>query len=317
MGIAAPVRARRGSLSASAGLDVTDAKWMVGLFVVGFALRLWLALSVGQTPTTKLNDPTVYQAIATNLANGHGFRGIAGQTTAQFPPAYPFLLSLVFRVFGVHRTAGAIVNVFLGAATIPLLYFTARRTLGRTEAVFAGIGLTLLLSQVLYSDLLLSDTLFAFEVVLLLALATVVGSGQMELGLGFGGRGRSRDADACRRLCPDRDPDRDVVAGAAPPRDLASSRSHGWRRARVRRAVDDPQCGGDAWIRPDLHRLRSDAVGRPQSERLRRTHGASVEPPEFDPRTPGDPRSTSSPSTASFSAKHSPGRWRTPLTSFA
>ena len=30
----------------------------------------------------------------------------------------------------------------------------------------------------------------------------------------------------------------------------------------------------------------------------------------------GDPRSTSSPSTASFSAKHSPG-WRTPSTSFA
>ena len=151
---------------------------MTGLFVGAFALRLWFALSVGQTPPSVLNDPSVYQAIATNLANGHGFLGISDQATAQFPPAYPFLLSLVFRVFGVHRTAGAIVNVVLSAMTVPLLYFVARRTLGRVEAVFVGLGMTLLLSQVFYADLLLSDTLATFEVVLLLALATVVASGR-------------------------------------------------------------------------------------------------------------------------------------------
>jgi 4-amino-4-deoxy-L-arabinose transferase-like glycosyltransferase len=151
---------------------------MLGLFAGAFALRLWFALSVGQTPTTVLNDPTVYLAIAKNLANGHGFLGISDQTTAQFPPAYPFLLSLVFRVFGVHPTAGAILNVFLSAATVPLLYFAARRTLGRVEAVFVGIGMTLLFSQVLYADLLLSDTLFIFLVVVVLALAAVLSPGR-------------------------------------------------------------------------------------------------------------------------------------------
>jgi 4-amino-4-deoxy-L-arabinose transferase-like glycosyltransferase len=173
-------------LSVSAGLDATDAKWMVGLFVVALALRLWFALSVGQTPTTVLNDPTVYQAIAANLAHGHGFLGIANQPTAQFPPAYPFLLSLVFRVFGVHATAGAIVNVILSAVTVPLLYFTARRTLGRSEAVFVGIGLTLLLSQVFYADLLLSDTLFIFLTVVLLALASALDAGRLRSGLLLG-----------------------------------------------------------------------------------------------------------------------------------
>jgi 4-amino-4-deoxy-L-arabinose transferase-like glycosyltransferase len=186
MATEAPVRARRSSLLASGGLDTTDVKWMTGLFAVAFALRLWFALAVGQTPTSVLNDPTVYLAIAKNLANGHGFRGIADQATAQFPPAYPFLLSLVFRVFGVHPTAGAIVNVIFSAVTVPLLYFTARRTLGRSEAVFVGIGMTLLLSQVFYADLLLSDTLFTFLMVLLLALASVLDPGRLRSGLLLG-----------------------------------------------------------------------------------------------------------------------------------
>ena len=46
--------------------------------------------------------------------------------------------------------------------------------------------MTLLLSQVLYADLLLSDTLFAFEVVLLLALATVLAPGKWRSALLLG-----------------------------------------------------------------------------------------------------------------------------------
>lgn len=170
----ASVTARRDLDRASLRLAATDVKWMLGLAGAALVLRLWFALSVGQTPTTKLNDPTVYQAIATNLAHGHGYLGLGNQPTAQFPPAYAFLLSLVFRVFGVHPTAGAIINVILGVATVPLLYIVARRTLGRVEAVFVGIGMTLLLSQVFYADLLLSDTLFTFLVVVLLVLPLVL-----------------------------------------------------------------------------------------------------------------------------------------------
>ena len=147
---------------------------MLGLFGVALIIRVWFALSVGQTSTSVLSDTTVYQAIATNLAHNHGYGGITGQPTAEFPPGYPLLLSLVFRVFGVHPTAGALVNAFLGAATVPMLYFAARITLGRAEAVFAGIAMTLLFSQVIYADLLLSETLFTFLVVSVLALLAVL-----------------------------------------------------------------------------------------------------------------------------------------------
>jgi 4-amino-4-deoxy-L-arabinose transferase-like glycosyltransferase len=167
-------------------LVATDVKWMLGLAGAALALRLWFALSVGQTPATSLNDPTVYQAIATNLAHGHGYLGLGNEPTAEFPPAYAFLLSLVFRVFGVHPTAGAIVNVVLSVATVPLLYVVARRTLGRLEAIFVGVGMTLLLSQVFYSDLLLSDTLFTFLIVVLLALPLVLAPGKWKSALLIG-----------------------------------------------------------------------------------------------------------------------------------
>jgi 4-amino-4-deoxy-L-arabinose transferase-like glycosyltransferase len=174
MASVAPVTAQRGVVSASKRIETTDLKWMLGLGGVALVLRLWFALSVGQTSTRVLSDATVYQAIAENLVHGQGYAGITGQATAQFPPGYPLLLALVFSVFGVHPTAGAIVNALLGAVTVPLLYFTARRTLGRVEAIFAGIGMTVLFSQIIYADLLLSETLFTFLVVVVLALAAVV-----------------------------------------------------------------------------------------------------------------------------------------------
>jgi 4-amino-4-deoxy-L-arabinose transferase-like glycosyltransferase len=143
---------------------------MVGLGLLALALRLWLVLSAGSPPTSTLSDPSVYHALAVGLARGKGFVGVLGHPTAQFPPAFPFLLSLVYRVFGPHPGAGGVMNAILGSLTVPLLYFAARKTLGRVEAIVVGLGMTLLLGQILWVDLLLSETLFTFLLAVLLAL---------------------------------------------------------------------------------------------------------------------------------------------------
>jgi 4-amino-4-deoxy-L-arabinose transferase-like glycosyltransferase len=146
---------------------------MVGLGALAFGIRLWFVLSVGQTRFS-LNDAAVFNAMATSLAHGHGFRGYFGQSTAQWPPAYPFVLSLAYRVFGAHPTTGEVLNAVLGGATVPLLYFAARRTLGRVEAVFVGGFMTLLLGQVFFADVLIAETQFTFLVATLLALLAVL-----------------------------------------------------------------------------------------------------------------------------------------------
>lgn len=143
---------------------------MVGLGLLALALRLWFVLSVGPPPTSSLNDPGVYNAIAVGLAQGQGFVGVSGHPTAQFPPGFPFLLSLAYRVFGHYQEAGGVMNAVIGSLTVPLLYFAARKTLGRTEAIVVGLGMAILLGQILWVDLLLAETLFTFLLAVVLVL---------------------------------------------------------------------------------------------------------------------------------------------------
>ncbi len=171
----APMTERVSSRSAPTRLDTVDVRWMIGLGAVALIVRLWFVLSVGQT-TFAFNDAAVYNTIAVSLAHGHGFRGIYGQLTAQWPPGYPFVLSLAYRIFGAHPTTGEVLNAVLGAGTVPILYFAARRTLGRVEAIFVGAGMTLLLGQVFWADVLISEALYAFVLAILLALLAVLPS---------------------------------------------------------------------------------------------------------------------------------------------
>ena len=81
------------------------------------------------------------------------------------PPAYPFLLSLVYRVFGANPGNAEVFNAFLGAATVPLLYLVALRSFGRPAAKLAGVLLALMPGQILVAEGILAETLYAFVLV--------------------------------------------------------------------------------------------------------------------------------------------------------
>jgi hypothetical protein len=80
--------------------------------------------------------------IAFALSQGKGFSNLFRQNTgptAWLPPVYPFLLSLIFRVFGAFTIssffAAVLLNaLFSAAATFPL-YHLARQLTGRTVAI--------------------------------------------------------------------------------------------------------------------------------------------------------------------------------------
>jgi 4-amino-4-deoxy-L-arabinose transferase-like glycosyltransferase len=116
------------------------------------------------------NDTLFYDILGAQIADGHGFSHFDGTPSAQWPPVYPVLLGGLFGLLGNHQTAGLIFNAFIGAATIPLLYFVAYRTFGRREAVLCGIALALMPVHIYFADVLLSETLFVFLLVGLFAL---------------------------------------------------------------------------------------------------------------------------------------------------
>jgi 4-amino-4-deoxy-L-arabinose transferase-like glycosyltransferase len=85
--------------------------------------------------------------IARALASGHGFSSPyypwSGPTAMQ-PPLYPFLISLVFRLFGIYTIAAGFVmltlNSLLSALTCIPIYFSAKYSLGaRGAKVAAGL----------------------------------------------------------------------------------------------------------------------------------------------------------------------------------
>jgi 4-amino-4-deoxy-L-arabinose transferase-like glycosyltransferase len=84
--------------------------------------------------------------IARALASGHGFSSPyfpwTGPTAMQ-PPLYPFLLSLVFRAFGIYTLPAAFatlsINSLLSALTCIPIYFSAKYSLGVRGAQIAAL----------------------------------------------------------------------------------------------------------------------------------------------------------------------------------
>ncbi len=137
---------------------------------LAFAVRAFWVLVYGRT-TPAPNDTLFYQVAASSLSHGDGFRALQGDVTAHWPPGFPFLVSLPYRVLGVHPQLGLWINVVLATATAVLLYLVARRMLGRSAALFAGFAFALLPGSVLFTGLFLAETTFIFMLVGFLALA--------------------------------------------------------------------------------------------------------------------------------------------------
>src|SRR5262249_16646939 len=92
------------------------------LAIAAFALAVrvaWGAL-YGRTVPAPF-DTLFYESAAHQFAIGHGFANLFGQPTAHWPPGFPFLVSLLYRVFGQHAWLGLALNVALATATTVLL----------------------------------------------------------------------------------------------------------------------------------------------------------------------------------------------------
>jgi len=98
--------------AAGRGLWMRRLGW---IFLIAFLLRLGVAgiLVAHNQLSWGVNEPS---GIARAIVQGRGFSSAfhdAPGPTAWFAPAYPALLSCIFRVFGVETRASAIVAILL------------------------------------------------------------------------------------------------------------------------------------------------------------------------------------------------------------
>jgi 4-amino-4-deoxy-L-arabinose transferase-like glycosyltransferase len=168
-----PADVGRRAVAAVRVIRESNVRTALALGFFALAVRVIWVLAVRRSGFA-LNDTLFYDVFATQLANGHGYTNLDGSPSAAWPPGFPFVLSLPFRLFGSGAVVGELTNAFLGAASVPLLYRVALTAFGRREAVFCAVAFAVFPAQVIFTDLLLSETLFVFMLIALLALLTVL-----------------------------------------------------------------------------------------------------------------------------------------------
>src|SRR5271154_7641645 len=79
--------------------------------------------------------------IAFSLAKGHGFSSPWWQETgptAWLTPVYPWIVSVIYRIFGIHTPhalyAAVLVNIIFSAATCVPIYLIGKKLAGRGVA---------------------------------------------------------------------------------------------------------------------------------------------------------------------------------------
>jgi 4-amino-4-deoxy-L-arabinose transferase-like glycosyltransferase len=146
------------------------------LLVLGgtaFVLRLAWVLVYGRVnpPDGSINDTSFYEFTSASLAHGSGYTGLEFQPTAGWPPGLPFVVSLLYRVFGERLSLALALNVVLATATVVLIYLAAERMFGRRGARTAAGVFTILPGPLYMTGLFLSETMFIFVLAGFLLLA--------------------------------------------------------------------------------------------------------------------------------------------------
>lgn len=149
----------------AARLASRDARIVLGLTGAALLVRVIFVLAV-ERESFGFGDSAFYHWAAASIAAGDGHVDFNGEPSARWPPVFPFVLAPFYAIFGDDALVGELVNATLGAACVPLLFLLTDRLLGRREALVGAALLAVFPGQILYTDMLLAETLYA---VLLLA----------------------------------------------------------------------------------------------------------------------------------------------------
>ena len=149
----------------------TDRWWLLVLTTTAVVLRLGVAL-VADRDSLGFNDQFLYHHMAEGLSRGDGYQ-VFGEPTLRWPPAYPFLLSLVYRVTGPDPLAGFVLSASLSTAAVPVVFVIGRRVAGRAVAIVSAALVALLPGQWLFGATLLTEPLAALQILAALAVAVL------------------------------------------------------------------------------------------------------------------------------------------------
>jgi 4-amino-4-deoxy-L-arabinose transferase-like glycosyltransferase len=142
--------------------QVPNLRWVLLALLAGTALRAaWLVYN----PHEIVWDEVEYHNLALRLAQNESYG------SPFWPPGYPFILAVLYRLFGGVPAVGLVFNVFCSVLTILLSALVAQRLFGVKAAVLTAWLVAIFPSYILPIVLLRYEVLLQFLLVLSLWLA--------------------------------------------------------------------------------------------------------------------------------------------------
>lgn len=105
-------------------------------------------------------DSTVYDMLARALSVGFDYVAYDGTPTAYFPPGYPWLLSIAYRVWGAEPVVAWAFNALCGGITCGLTYVLGARLYGSRVGTVAAATFAFFPGDVFYAGVTMSEPLF-------------------------------------------------------------------------------------------------------------------------------------------------------------
>ncbi|MCH7697366.1 MAG: glycosyltransferase family 39 protein [Chloroflexi bacterium] len=152
----------------------TELRLLVVILAIAAILRLLWVLYAAREPQG-VHDPTFYFGYGQAIAEGIGYElpavgSIAAGPTAYYPIGYPAALGAVFALVthtpipdNLVLTMGFF-QLFLGVATVAMVYEVGRRLFGPQVGLVAGLLLAVFPNLIFHTAAFLTETLFMFLV---------------------------------------------------------------------------------------------------------------------------------------------------------
>ncbi len=144
------------------------------IILIAFFIRLIAAFAL---PVHIVNDQSVYHQYAIDMAETGSYINGEGNTTAYRPVGYTAFLAFHYKVFGTNPIAVRITQVILSTLSLIFLGYTALKIGNSFTARLATWIGAFFPTDILYSQLLYSETLFVFMqwIVIILLLPCLLG----------------------------------------------------------------------------------------------------------------------------------------------
>jgi 4-amino-4-deoxy-L-arabinose transferase-like glycosyltransferase len=131
---------------------------IIFLFLVAFVIRTGFVLTLQDQ--LYWPDERVFDSIAWGLLNGNGYASDPFRAN----PVLPFFLTIIYKTFGYNYIAPRIIQSFIGALTVIIVFAIAQRLYDRRVAFLAGLGVALYPPLVYTCGVFYVSCLFTFLV---------------------------------------------------------------------------------------------------------------------------------------------------------